>query len=447
MASARPPAWLVVATAGMAAVLLGLAVAETSLKAGHYLIDQGEYLSLVGLAFILVAGIYLHWRDRLTASWPLILPWLLYPIITQGDQIIDHLSITWMRVIVHVLLALIFAMPVAVIVLGARLLLLPAGRPRKAPAWTRLVPGLAALAAGRGREGSALLAAALFVAEIWLAHQYLGALMILTLIGMTLAALAVAGAPPAERTARAGAIGRGLALAGLVAGVAVSGGLYLGFKNRPGAYQGSPSYYMDPARPDAGFDFARVAVPAGGATLPDAPWDVRDVLSGYARLLEQVLAGYYILDRNYNYHFHNELFLRETPLLPEYRRAGLAAIAEAARLRADVDARAAAVRGALPDGHPLSALLDDIRAYVAFTFERAATLERMTAGFEQTKAGLQHATHVYEGEGKYLGVQLARLLDKHGAVLFDPVQAPVTGDFVTRSRAVHDRYADRVVGF
>ena len=50
-------------------------------------------------------------------------PWLLYPVITQGDQIIDNLSITWMRIIVHVLLAAIFAMPVAVIVYAARWLM------------------------------------------------------------------------------------------------------------------------------------------------------------------------------------------------------------------------------------------------------------------------------------------------------------------------------------
>ena len=116
----RPPLWLVVATALMALVLLAMSVGETSLK-GQYLIDQGEYLSLVGLAFILVAGLYLHRHGRLVASLPLVFPWLLYPVITQGDQIIDNLSITWMRIIVHVLLAAIFAMPVAVMVYAARM--------------------------------------------------------------------------------------------------------------------------------------------------------------------------------------------------------------------------------------------------------------------------------------------------------------------------------------
>ena len=37
----------------------------------------------------------------------------------------------------------------------------------------------------------------------------------------------------------------------LSAGIVASLGLYVGYKNRPGAYQGSPSYYMDPAQQDA----------------------------------------------------------------------------------------------------------------------------------------------------------------------------------------------------
>ena len=101
----------------------------------------------------------------------------------------------------------------------------------------------------------------------------------------------------------------------------------------------------------------------------------------------------------------------------------------------------------LAPGNPLAALLADVRGYVAFTFERAATLERMSAGFEQTKAGLQHATHIYEGEGKYLGVQLAALLAKHQAVLSSPSVTPIVGDFVAKSRAIHDKYSNRIVGF
>ena len=399
----------------MAIVLLAMSVGETSLK-GQYLIDQGEYLSLIGLGFILAAGLYLHRRGRLAASMPLVFPWLLYPVITQGDQIIDNLSITWMRIIVHVLLAAIFAMPVAVIVYAARWL------------W-KLSP-----------EQARNLTIALLVAEFWLAYQFLGALMIATLVIM-IALVLIASRRRAD--ARAARHKRAVALAVLVAGVIASGGLYLAFKNRPGAYQGSPSYYMDSTQA-SGFQSA-VAVPSGAIELPSNSDDLRLALSAYADSLQKILDGYYVLDRNYNYHFHNELFVRHTPLLPNYRAAGLSLIGEANAWRATADAAAGRVH--LDDGNPLAALLADVRAYVAFNVERAATLERMSAGFEQTKAGLQHATHIYEGEGKYLGVQLADLLARHQAVLQSPAAAPIVADFVTKSRAIHDRYSNRIVGF
>jgi len=160
-----------------------------------------------------------------------------------------------------------------------------------------------------------------------------------------------------------------------------------------------------------------------------------------------LLDGYYVLDRNYNYHFHNELFLQSTPLLPDYRRAGVGKIEDANRLRGEADAAASAVLTSLPIADPLAALLQDVKGYAAFSFDRAATLERMSAQFETTKAGLQHATHIYEGEGKYLGVQLAALLDKHRVVLTAPAAAPVVSDFAAKCRAIHEKYANRIVGF
>ena len=82
-------------------------------------------------------------------------PWLLFPVITQGDQIIDNLSINWMRAVVHVLLGLIFGIPVAVVVAGVA-----RGRWRRIarvsaciPAPSPSVPGLSLIAAGRVREG------------------------------------------------------------------------------------------------------------------------------------------------------------------------------------------------------------------------------------------------------------------------------------------------------
>lgn len=416
-ASERPPLWLVITTAAMAIVLLAMSVGETSLK-GQYLIDQGEYLSLVGLLFILIAGLYLHRQGRLAASMPLVFPWLLYPVITQGDQIIDNLSITWMRIIVHVLLAAIFAMPVAVVVYAARWLL------------------------KLSRPAARNLTLALLIAEFYLAYAFLGALMIGTLVIM-IALVVYFGSRPQHSDAATRARRSAAALTFLIAGVVVSGALYLGFKNRPGAYQGSPSYYMDTSQSN-GFHSA-IAVPSSPVVAPADSNDLELALTTYASSLQKMLDGYYILDRNYNYHFHNELFVRSTPLLPHYRSAGLALIEEARALRATADAAAARVHLASDD--PFAALLADVRAYVDFNFDRAATLERMSAQFEQTKAGLQHATHIYEGEGKYLGVQLADLLSKYQAVLSAPAAQPIVGDFVTISRAIHDKYSNRIVGF
>ena len=76
-----------------------------------------------------------------------------------------------------------------------------------------------------------------------------------------------------------------------------------------------------------------------------------------------------------------------------------------------------------------------------------AVLERMSAELEQTEAGLQHATHLFEGEGKVLGVRLADLLAKHQRVLEAPETAGVTREFAAVSRSVHAAYANRIVGF
>jgi hypothetical protein len=233
----------------------------------------------------------------------------------------------------------------------------------------------------------------------------------------------------------------------LIAGVVASLGLFVGFKNRPGAYQGSPSYFMDPAQKDNGFRLDRVPVPSTPVTTPADPDSVRHALTGYARALEKLLSGYYILDRNYNYDFHNRLFLRNTPLLPDYRTAGLTRVREAERLRAEADSAMTTIGEGLDVSDPLGALLEDVRMYTVFTFERAPVIERMTAEFEQTQAGLQHATHVFEGEGKMLSVRLDEILTKHAVVLDSPAAKPVTSEFATIGRSIHDAYANRIVGF
>lgn len=436
--------WLVLVTAALALGSMAMAVAETTLWM-HYLIDAGESISLVGLAFMFSAGLYLYAKRRLLVSLPLALPWLLFPVITQGDQIIDNLSITWMRIVTHILLAALFGFPVAVIVMAARAI-----PPRwLTSGWAAWVPGLRQMAAGRTREGGALLATVLLALEMFVAVRFLGLLMVAALVVMVWVVLAygfrdaTAGGevPMAHaRTERA-------ALMLLVGGAVLSVGLFVGFKNRPGAYQGSPSYFMDPSQRDQGFRIDRLAVPGRAPQAPADPEGVHRALTAYARAFERLLAGYYVLDRNYNYDFHNRLFLRSTPLLADYRAAGLRDVAAAQDLRQNADLAATAARPGLAPDDPLGVLLDDVRAYAAFTFGRAPVLERMSAGFEQTEAGLQHATHLYEGEGKVLGVRLAEILEKHRGVLTAPVVAPVVTEFVTVSRAVHDRYANRIVGF
>ena len=443
-----PPAWLFVATAILGIVVLAMALAETNLWM-HYLIDGGEYVSLVGLVFIAGAGVVLHREHRLMVSLPLAGPWLLFPLITQGDQIIDNLSITPMRIITHLLLAAIFATPVGVVVFAARSAL-PARRTTRGAALLAIVPGLRPLAAGHVREGTAMLAATLFVCEMWLAVRYLGALMIGTLILMILAVLwwgsmssSTVAAMPARR-----ARSERSALIVLMIGVAASFGLYIAYKNRPGAYQGSPSFLMDPRQHGSGYRLDQIAIPRGPLTVsPSAQGPLHAALSGYGRTLRRLLDGYYILDRNYTWHFHNELFLRDTPLLPGYRTAGLQKISEAGVMRIDADTAAATARAALPDDSPAAALLDDVRAYVAFNFDRAARLEALSAGFEQSPAGLQHAAHLYEGEGKVLGMVLSDILVKHRRTLESPGAAAFTGEFGPQAREIADAYDNRVVGF
>ena len=87
----RAPGWLMLATGALAVAVLAMALAETNLWM-HYLIDAGESISLAGLAFILAAGLFLFRAGRLAVSMPLTLPWLLFPVITQGDQLIDNLE-------------------------------------------------------------------------------------------------------------------------------------------------------------------------------------------------------------------------------------------------------------------------------------------------------------------------------------------------------------------
>jgi hypothetical protein len=229
--------------------------------------------------------------------------------------------------------------------------------------------------------------------------------------------------------------------------VIASAGAFAGYKNRPGAYQGSPSFFMDPSQKNAAYRLDRIVVPPQAPATPPDPSAAAAALTAYAHTMDKLIAGYHILDRNYTYDFHNELFVRHTPLVASYRSAGLTLVEEARRLRVKADAEAIAVRSALGDSDPLAALLDDLRAYLSFMFDRAPALERLSAGFEQTPAGLQHAAHLYEGEAKYMATVVAQLMAKHRAVFEAPALASITADLKATGRSTDEMYANRVVGF
>jgi len=273
-------------------------------------------------------------------------------------------------------------------------------------------------------------------------------LMIVTLIILVVGVLLYGSLASDQRDARATrARNERIALAVLLAGVGLSAAGFFGYKNRTGAYQGSPAAFMDPMQPESGYPLDRVQVPGRAPAMPAAPEPVQSTLVAYARTLEKLMAGYHIVDRNYTYEFHNYLFMRQTPLLANYRAVALQMVADARRLRDAADVQAANTRATLANDDPLAALLDDVRGYVAFIFSRAPTLERMSGEFERTPAGLQHAAHLYEGENKFLGARLADILAKHHGVIDSTAVGPVTSEFASVSRSIHESYAHHVVGF
>jgi hypothetical protein len=122
-------------------------------------------------------------------------------------------------------------------------------------------------------------------------------------------------------------------------------------------------------------------------------------------------------------------------------------IADARTHAAAVGAASARVHAELAGTPALVALVDEIEAFQKFNFNRAALLETMSAKFIETNDGLQHAAHLYEGEGKLLGMQLGDILKKHDAVLNAPSLDRALSKFKTVTRAIFDAYKDRVVGF
>jgi hypothetical protein len=350
-----------------------------------------------------------------------------------------------MRVVVHLLLGVIFAAPVVVFVLTAVYLLSGAtdGRTRW---WTVLIPGLRHIERGRTRDGVVQLSLAILLVEFWVAHQYLGSLMIATLAVMGLGLLYFGSVAPTTSPApvERGFRNERLALGVVVSCVALSLVGYGYYKNLPTSQQGG----VGPGRlvEDGGYAFDGPIVASAVSGVPDGVREpVREILNMYASALQGLFDGYYLLDRNYNYWFHNELFVRNTPVRPGFRTEALAGI-EQMRVRAgDASARLDQVRDELPPG--TRAFLEEIRLFADHHFSRATEWEVLSAAFEQTRAGLQHATHLYEGKNKALGQELAALVAKHQAAIETTELADLSREFVQTSLGIHQAYENRIVGF
>ena len=447
--SQPPPRWFMMTTVLLTLLILFMAVAETTLWT-HYLIDEGEYLCLAGLVFVSIVAAYLYRRHKLALSLPFFLPWLIYPVITQADQIIDNLTINEMRLVAHAILAILFGAPIVILVVAAKHFFVDQPGNQRRHAWARLVPGLRQFEDGQVRDGTLVFATTLLLLELWIAHRYLGTLMVGALVGMGLFFMFYVGwRTPGLGERRPRNTNEKIALLIVFSGVVVSLGLYLGFKNRPGAYQGSPHFYHDPSQRDAAFKVNEIQVPVDKLGIPSAEVGVavQHMLKEYARVLQDLVRAYYILDRNYNYAFHNALFLRNTPVLSGFRAKALSDI-DAARNRSEqANSLYMQVRPQIQSGSALLAFLDDVHNYVAFNLRRASILEKKSAEFEQTQAGLQHATHLYEGEGKIVGVVLVQIIEKHQTILKLPELSRLAEPFERISKEVHAAYANRIVGF
>ena len=128
--------------------------------------------------------------DGCSSSLPLVLPWLLFPVITQGDQIIDNLSINWMRIISTCCWRRSSACRWPCSCWPSRTR--SGRRARRHRAGTRLVPGLAQTARRPRTRGRALFwRRCCSSLEMWVAVRFLGLLMIVTLIVMIWAVLIV----------------------------------------------------------------------------------------------------------------------------------------------------------------------------------------------------------------------------------------------------------------
>src|SRR5262249_51516381 len=148
--------------------------------------------------------------------------------------------------------------------------------------------------------------------------------------------------------------------------------------------QGSPSFYYDPAQKAARYNLEEIPAPSSQSPLPNATAlaEIHPILDRYAEGLKMIFHGYYILDRNYNYSFHNALFLRSTPILPDFRAKGLEEIRKGRENALQADEELQRIRSTVASG-PVAAFLDEIHHYVDYTLGRAQLLEEKTAEFQK----------------------------------------------------------------
>jgi hypothetical protein len=287
----------------------------------------------------------------------------------------------------------------------------------------------------------AMVAASLLI-EVWLAYAFLGWFMIATLGIISVLFSICAMARARGWVLSEVRVTEQTALKVMVGGIVVSLAIFFGFKNRPGAYQGSPAAYMDPFQSDAIYDTSSVQLQATRSVAldPAVASAVHEALTNYGNVLKALVHAYWIMDRNYNYSFHNELFWRRTAIVPQFRQKALDEIEGARQLARATDESLAQWRSSVPAEAAAGPLLDEIKRFVDYNLRRAKTLEEMSAGFEQTKAGLQHATHLYEGEGKMLDDLFLRIVSKHKESLNGSA-------LVAAADQVHQTYGNRIIGF
>ena len=182
--------------------------------------------------------------------------------------------------------------------------------------------------------------------------------------------------------------------------------------------------------------------------MPASPDVVRDALTAYAQTLETIA-------RRLS-HPRSQLHLRlpqravpsHTLLVPDYRAVGLGLVEEARRLRADADARAAAARatlarrrsagGAARRRARLRRVQLRSRADARAHERRVRAQPRPDSSTRRTSTRARASCSARDWRRSSQSITPS---------IESPVLSPVTGEFASMSRAIHEAYAHHVVGF